>query len=453
MIRITDDTDATPIELVSSKDIEAWRSKQSEVILAWANRVRFRGTANHCFAVPDVERLPSRLVSGIGDSASLSSIGGLPGSLPVGNYRLQLNGIEDPYLLYLGWGLGSYRFNDYRASPAKVADLDVPTEFAHVADEIDSINLTRDMINTPASDMLPHHLETAARSVANEGGAEIDVMIGNDLLKKGLRTIYTVGQASATEPRLIDITWGDPNNPKITLLGKGVCFDSGGLDLKNANSMRSMKKDMAGAAAVLGLAKMIMARKLPIRLRVLIPAVENAVSGNAYRPGDVIRTYKGTTVEVGNTDAEGRLILCDALALAAQEKPAMMFDYATLTGAARIAVGFDITAMFANRDDTAKALEDTGNALDDPMCRLPLFQDYAASLKSSVADLCNISSGTAGGAITAALFLEHFVDDVPWVHFDIMGSNAKSRPARPEGGEAMGLRAVYQFLSNRYSKK
>ena len=453
MILFNENKDATAIELVNSRDIESWRSKQSETTLSWADRAKFRGTANQHFAVPDEQGLPNRLISGIGDEVSLSSIGSLPGTLPHGNYRLELDGIDDPYLLYLGWGLGSYRFNDYKASPAKVSDLHVPEEFRHVAQEVDAINLTRDLINTPASDMLPHHLEAAARSVATDGSAEIEVTIGTDLLKKGYRTIHAVGQASASEPRLIDIQWGSEEHPKVTLLGKGVCFDSGGLDLKSAVGMRSMKKDMSGAATVLGLAKLIMARNLPIRLRVLIPAVENAVSGNAYRPGDVVRTYKGTTVEIGNTDAEGRLILCDALALAAEEQPDLMVDYASLTAAARTAVGADISAMFANRDDVARAIEDTGNALDDPICRLPLFQAYKTTLKSSVADVCNISAGNQAGAITAALFLEHFVDDNSWVHFDIMGSNDKNRPARPEGGEAMGLRAVYQYLADTYQNE
>ena len=274
------------------------------------------------------------------------------------------------------------------------------------------------------------------------------VVKGDELVKRGFRTIFAVGKASVFEPRLMDLRWGDSQNPKLTLLGKGVCFDSGGLDLKSAAGMRSMKKDMGGAAIAIGLAKLIMARKMPVHLRLLIPAVENAVHGNAYRPGDVIKTYKGSTVEIGNTDAEGRLILCDALALAVEEKPKLMIDFATLTGAARTAVGAEISAMFSTSDEIAMQLEEAGRTVKDYIARLPLHQGYRSSLNSPVADICNISSAAGGGAITAALFLQHFVADTPWVHFDVGAWNSRTLPARPVGGEAMGLRATFHFLES-----
>jgi leucyl aminopeptidase len=259
-----------------------------------------------------------------------------------------------------------------------------------------------------------------------------------------------VGRAADVAPRLIDIRWGNPSHPAVSLIGKGVCFDSGGLDLKSASNMRTMKKDMGGAANVLGLAQLIMAARLPVRLRVLIPAVENAVSGNAYRPGDIIQTYQGITVEVDNTDAEGRLVMCDALTLAAEEAPELILDYSTLTGSARSAVGAEIAAMFVNDDGLATGLQAAGEVVADPVWRLPLHQPYGYMLESKVADTVNSASLPYGGAITAALFLEKFVNDVPWAHFDIMAYNIRSRPGSPEGGEAMGIRAAYHYLQERY---
>ena len=278
-------------------------------------------------------------------------------------------------------------------------------------------------------------------------------MIGNELIKKDYPTIHAVGRAAAKAPRLIDLTWGRRDAPKVTLVGKGVCFDTGGLDLKSAAGMLRMKKDMGGAAHVLGLAHMIMDAKLDVRLRVLIGAVENSVAGNAYRPSDIIRTRKGITVEVGNTDAEGRLVMCDALAEADRESPALIADFSTLTGAARVAVGTDISAMFCNDDKLSAALFESGERLEDPVWRLPLFSGYRRLLKSTVADINNVSEGGFAGAITAALFLKEFVSqNTQWVHFDIMAWNRTSRPGRPVGGEAMGMRALYNVIESRFKK-
>jgi len=280
--------------------------------------------------------------------------------------------------------------------------------------------------------------------------AKVSVIVGDDLLKKNYPMVHAVGRASSRAPRLIDLTWGKASDPKVTLVGKGVCFDTGGLDLKPASGMLNMKKDMGGAATMLAVAGMIMGTGLAVRLRLLIPAVENSVSGNAFRPLDVVSTRKGISVEIGNTDAEGRLILCDALFEGASEKPTMMVDCATLTGAARIAVGSDLAALFCNNDELAQQLFASGEAVADPMWRLPLYKGYRALLDSKVADINNVSAGGFGGAITAALYLQEFVpDDVPWAHFDMMAWNNTSRPGRPEGGEAQAARAIFATIEKR----
>ena len=453
MLSFESNANATPVELVAKSDFATWLSQQSEKVRNLVKRAEFSGAANRYIEISDGSGRLERVVAGTGNASTHKSIGALPNALPHGAYAVVNPPVEEFYELALGWGLGSYRFTTYRPndqSEPRVLHLD--SDYQSVQDEVDAIGLVRDLINTPASDMLPHHLEAEVRRVANRHDADLNVVLDKELLKRGFRTIYTVGQASASEPRLMDFTWGNEDDPKLTILGKGVCFDSGGLDLKPATGMRSMKKDMGGAATALGLADLIMRRQLPVRLRLLIPAVENAVSGNAYRPGDVIRTYKGLTVEIGNTDAEGRLILCDALALASEEEPDLMIDFATLTGAARSAVGTEISAMFANDDEVASGIEDAATQLDDPVCRLPLYKGYRPGLRSPVADLCNIANFSEGGAITAALFLEAFVEKTRWVHYDINAFNSRSRPAHPIGGEAMGLRATYRFLEQSFSR-
>ncbi|MEK9725322.1 MAG: leucyl aminopeptidase family protein, partial [Rhodospirillaceae bacterium] len=311
--------------------------------------------------------------------------------------------------------------------------------------------LIRDLINTPAVDMGPDGLAAAAAKVAKAHRARIKVIVGNDLLKKNYPAVHAVGRAHDRAPRLIDITWGNARAPKVTLVGKGVCFDTGGLDIKSAAGMRLMKKDMGGAAHVLGAAAWIMAAKLKVRLRVLIPAVENSIAGNAMRPGDVVPTRKGLTIEIGNTDAEGRVILSDALAEAAIEKPELIVDFATLTGAARVALGPELPALFCTDDRLADDLLAAGTAATDPFWRMPLWAGYDRLVDGKVADVNNAPEGGHGGAITAALFLQRFVEpDVPWAHIDLMAWNGSNRPGRPEGGEAMGLRALCGMLANRY---
>ena len=449
MLIVDDGRDATAVEVVAAGGLAEWRGRASAVELAWLDRFGFAGGANAFVFLPGADGAPGRVLAGVGERESVASLGHLAVRLPEGDYRLE--GATALDLLALGWGLGGYQFAEYRAPARKPATLLIPSESAAVLDELEAVNLCRDLVNTPTADMLPHHLEDAARRLAERLDARIEVTVGDELLRRGFNTIHTVGRASASAPRLIDIRWGDEAHPKITLVGKGVCFDSGGLDIKSVSNMRLMKKDMGGAAHVLGLAHLIMQRRLPVSLRVLVPAVENAIAGNAFRPGDVIRTYAGTTVEIDNTDAEGRLILCDALTLAVEEEPQALIDFATLTGAARSALGPELPAMFSNDDGMANGIAAAGASREDPVWRMPLHADYLAMLDSNVADIANAGSSPYAGAITAALYLERFVGKAPWVHFDIMAWNTRRRPAHPVGGEAMGLRAVFGWLEGRFA--
>ena len=437
---------ATPVRAIAKPALAGWRRIQSERVRSWLDAAGFEGDADQFVRVPAEDGRPGIVVAGLGDEATLEGLGALPYALPPGDYRLE--DAPNAGLLALGWGLGAYRFSAYKRPRREPARLLVAEQA--VLDELAAVTLCRDLINTPASDMLPHDVEAAARRLAEERGARIEVTAGDALLAAGFRTIHAVGRASASAPRLIDLRWGEAGRPKVTLVGKGVCFDSGGLNLKPDAAMRLMKKDMGGAAHVLALAQLAMTRRLPVALRVLVPAVENAVSANAYRPGDVIRTYQGLAVEIHNTDAEGRLVLADALALAAQEKPDLLIDFATLTGAARTALGTELPGLFANRDELAEGIAKAGAAAEDPVWRMPLFAPYRKLLDSAIADLQNASATPYAGAIVAALFLERFVGDAPWVHFDLMAWNLKARPAHPEGGEAMALRAVYGYLAERF---
>ena len=447
---LDDGAPATAIDVVARPDWATWRESQDERTRAWLASAGFQANANEFVRVADARGLPGRLVAGIGERASIESLGALAFKLPPGRYRLANASAADSYRLALGWALGGYRFNAYRRPRRGAARLLVPRRDQGVLDELAAATLCRDLINTPAGDMLPHHLEAEARRLALAHGGSIDVTEGDSLLRRGFNAIHTVGRASSSAPRLIDLRWGDGGDPKVTLVGKGVCFDSGGLDLKPAANMRLMKKDMGGAAHALGLAALVMARNLPVSLRVLVPAVENAVSASAYRPGDVIRAYSGATIEIHNTDAEGRLVLADALALASEEKPELIVDFATLTGAARTALGTDLPGLFANDDTVAEGVLGAGAGAEDPLWRLPLFAPYRRMLASRVADLANAPSSPYAGAIAAALFLERFVGDAPWAHLDIMAWNTADRPAHPEGGEAVGLRAVFGYLASRY---
>jgi leucyl aminopeptidase len=369
--------------------------------------------------------------------------------LPEGCYQIQ-----EPISpqVALSWALAQYRFLDYKKNkhvPRKLVidEADVKDIYALA----DAIFLVRDLINKPANDMGPHHLTEVVQQLAQTYNAHLEQWIGDELIEANFPAIHTVGRASIHAPRLISLTWGNEMHPHITLVGKGVCFDSGGLDIKGSSGMRLMKKDMAGAAHVIGLAQWIMEKKLPIRLRVLIPAVENSIGPNAFRPGDVITMRNGLTVEVDNTDAEGRLILADALVKACEEKTDLLIDFATLTGAARTAVGSEISALFCNDEQIAAQITEISNQVLDPIWRLPLFAGYEDLLNSSVADMTNCSTSPYAGAIIAGLFLQRFVSQsTAWLHFDMMGWNVGNKPGKPEGGEAMGLRAVAHYLSQKY---
>jgi leucyl aminopeptidase len=383
----------------------------------------------------------------------LSQLAPLPAKLPEGNFRLVSDWSREQRLqASLGWGLACYQFDLYRKAPKVMPTLAVDGDIADEARNLlKAQNLVRDLVNTTTEDLGPEQLADAMQLQANEFDAEMTVVHGVDLLSKNFPAIHAVGRASAREPRLLKMEWGDKDQPLLALCGKGVCFDTGGLNLKNASGMALMKKDMGGAAHVLALARLIMQAGLPVRLLVLIPAVENSVSGNAYRPGDVISTRKGLKVEIGNTDAEGRVVLADALALACESEPDLVIDFATLTGAARVALGTDLPPVFSNDVEIANAIVKAGEEVEDPLWVMPLYQPYKELLKSPIADLNNMSSTPYGGCITAALFLEHFVtDETDWVHIDTWAWNQGNRPGRPAGGEAIGLRAVFRYLKKRY---
>ena len=416
----------------------------------------FSGKAGQCLTLPSTEGTIAKVLFGLDDAASPRQdrfrVGQLPGLLPPGTYRFA-NAPHDTRLAALAFALGSYRFSRYRASDAPEVRLVPPTELdiAAISRMAEAATLARDLINTPANDMGPEDLERAARELATRFGARFTSIVGEDLLKQNFPLIHAVGMASTRAPRLIDFSWGDPSHPKVTLVGKGVCFDTGGVDLKPAGGMLIMKKDMGGAANVLALALMIMDARLKVRLRVLIPAVENSVAGNAFRPLDIFPSRKGPTVEIGNTDAEGRLVLADALALADEETPDLLIDLGTLTGAARVALGPDLPPFYTDDDALAAEVARCAHEENDPLWRMPLWGPYDAWLDSKVANINNAPANGFAGSITCALFLQRFVESATsWLHVDIYGWTPSSKPARPEGGECQAARALYKLLSQRY---
>jgi leucyl aminopeptidase len=452
---IDHDGGTVPLTPLTKAQLAKWQDTAPARERDWAAAVGFKAEAGKTALVPDERGKLGRVLVGVSDSdAAMWAVAGLSETLPEGSYRVDpLPDGGDASRIALGWALGTYAFTRYHAKLASAARLVWPEGADHGLVErlAGAVFLARDLATTPASDMGPEELADAAEHVAKTEGAKYRVVIGDKLLDENYPTIHAVGRASTRAPQLVDIIWGNENAPKVTLVGKGVCFDTGGLDLKPASSMLNMKKDMAGAAIMLGLGQAIMQAGLNVRLRVLLPCVENSVSGNAMRPRDIIKTRKGLTVEIGNTDAEGRLILCDALSEASDEKPEMIIDAATLTGAARVALGPELPALFCNNDALSEALIAAGLDEDDPMWRMPLYKPYRRLIDSKIADLNNVSDGPQGGAITAALYLNEFVDaEVPWAHFDVMAWNSRSRPGRPEGAEAQTLRAVYAYIASRF---
>ena len=447
-----------PITPLTSSNLKGWLKRQSAAIGRWVQASDYQAAQGSVLLIPaNGKDATVRALVGVANDKDIWSWGAAAAALPDGSYRID----PQPKAVTatnagIGWALGVYEFSRYRDAKRKCPKLVWPSHADRKAIErtASATYLVRDLINTPANDMGPVELAAAARRLAREFKAKCRVIVGDDLLRQNCPAIHAVGRASTSAPRLIDITWGSNRHPKLTLVGKGVCFDTGGLDLKPAAGMKLMKKDMGGGAHALGLARMVMIAKLPVRLRVLVPAVENSVAGNAYRPFDVIDTRKGLTVEIGNTDAEGRLVLADALAMACEENPDLLLDFATLTGAARVAVGTDIAAMFCNDDKLAENFARCAEAEQDPVWRMPLWQPYRRQLDGKVADLNNVADGPFGGSIIAALFLEEFVsDDVPWAHFDIMAWNPGQRPGRPEGGEAMSMRAAFAVIQSRFAKR
>lgn len=442
---------------LSADTLEPWLKRQAKATADWVRAAGFTAKPGATLLIPAEAKGGTAAIGGalvgVRDTRDIWSWGGAAGALPAGRYALDDSAKDHATTAALGWALGCYRFARYKEAAGDLPTLVWPATADRdaVSRSATAVYLVRDLVNTPAADMGPGELATAARALAREFKAKCSVTVGDDLLRKNFPLIHAVGRASARPPRLIDLAWGAARAPKVTLVGKGVCFDSGGLDLKSSSGMLNMKKDMGGAAHALGLARMIMMAKLPVRLRVLIPAVENSVSGEALRPRDIVRSRNGKTVEVGNTDAEGRLVLADALTEAVSEKPALILDFATLTGAARVAMGPELPAMFVNDDALADDLLQGAEAEGDPVWRLPLWRDYRRFLDSDIADINNTSSTPQGGAITAALFLQEFVsDETPWAHFDIFAWNAAARTGRPKGGEAMAIRAAFRAISRRF---
>ena len=450
---------ATPILLVAE---EAWKeiaAGLSAPARRFAETHGFEGKSGKVLAVPDAEGRIEAVLFGTGKDSGLAEnpflAGKLPAELPAGRYRLE-GTLARPDLVALAFRLGGYRFDRFKEMERPSASLDLPKGVdAGLLDALaDGVILGRDLINRPANDLGTGELAEAAKALAAKHGAKLREITGDALLKKGFPLIHAVGRAAENPPRLIDFRWGDPSDPAVTLVGKGVIFDTGGLNLKPDNSMLLMKKDMGGAATALAAASILMALKAKIRLRVLLPMVENAVSGNAFRPGDILRSRKGLTVEIGNTDAEGRLILADALALADEDKPDLLIDYATLTGAARVALGPDLPPFYTDDDALAEQIAAAGTRSSDPVWRLPLWKPYSAMIESKSADINNAGVGGFAGSVTAALFLKRFVTETKsYAHFDIYGWVPSAKPGRPEGGEPQAARLTAELVISRFGRR
>ena len=446
--------DAVPIHFVTPATWPQIRGGLTPEAQAFAEAAGFEPKPGRHLVLPGRKGLSVLFAIENGDDPKIDPFrpGSLPGVLPAGTYRFA-NAPHDARLAATAFALGAYRFTRYRKPDSKDIRLVVPDDVdaADLSRVVEGVTLARDLVNTPANDMGPAELEDAARKLAEQHGAKIESIVGDALLTNNFPLIHAVGRAAAQAPRLIDIRWGNAADPKVTLVGKGVCFDSGGLDIKPSSAMLLMKKDMGGAASVLALAHMVMDAKLKVSLRVLIPAVENAISGAAFRPGDIFPSRKGITVEIGNTDAEGRLVLADALALADEEAPDLLIDMGTLTGAARVALGPDLPPFYTANDALAWEVARFSTAERDPLWRMPLWSAYDTMLDSKVADVNNAPGGGFAGSITCALFMQRFVTAAKaWLHFDIYAWNPSTKPGRPEGGESQAARAMYALLASRY---
>ncbi len=452
------DAPAVPLVVLETEKLQGWLDTQDEATRAWVAAVGFEASLGEVLCLPCPQgHLRSALV-GWGKLAARARdrfhLAAAAAKLPPGRYALEAADVPlDPPTEALGWLLGEYRFERYRSETARAPrDLVVPegVDAERTRTIAAAAFLAQDLINTPARDMGPEALETAFRALAERHGARVEVTTGADLHEANLPMIHAVGAAATEAPRLLDLVWGREDAPKVTLVGKGVCFDTGGLNIKPGSSMGLMKKDMGGAATAMGLAAMVMSLGLDLRLRLLVPAVENSISGAAMRPGDILISRKGLSVEVNNTDAEGRLVLADALALASEEEPALVVSLATLTGAARVALGPDVPPFFTDDDALAAELAQAAAALADPLWRLPFHDPYEPLIEPGIADLDNAPSGGMAGAITAALFLRRFVERTPYLHLDIYGWTPAAKPARPKGGAFQGARAILEVLEARF---
>ena len=448
---------AVPLVLMNRSNFSLWRGQQTPQVQAWLDAQAFTASGGNFLLIPDGEGKVGMVALGVNDVNDPYCLSHLPTMLPSQHaYRIASTSPlkMDASLALLSWGLGAYRFNRYvETKPVARLCLEAVGESSETFAMLKATTLVRDLINTPTEHMGPEELEAVAIRLAQAYGGTANIIVGDDLLKQNFPAIHAVGRASHRAPRLIELNWGNEAHPKISIVGKGVCFDTGGLDIKAADGMRNMKKDMGGAAHALGLAQLIMATGLPVRLQCLIPAVENAISANAFRPGEVIVTRSGLSIEIDNTDAEGRVVLGDSLVYACESAPELLMDFATLTGAARIALGPDLPALFCNNEKLAADYLRAGEQTTDRLWRMPLWRPYLSYLKSNIADLANAGPSKMAGCISAALYLERFVrEGTVWSHVDVYSWNDGERPGRPAGGEAQGLRAVFQMLKTRYPK-
>ena len=440
------------LHIVSRDTFTAWRQQQSPTTVAWLAAHAFDASPGSLLALPGADGGIAGALLGVGDALDPASYGHAPYGLPAGDWIVDATLAADVRAaLQLGWGLGAYRYERFRGPPRPPARLVIAAS-AESDDLLAACRRVRDLVNTPTEWLGPAELEQVVRDIAARHSASVDVVTGDDLLAENFPAIHAVGRASHRKPRLITLRWGDAAHPHVAIVGKGVCFDTGGLNIKVADGMRNMKKDMGGAAHAIALAELLMARGLPLRITLMVPAVENAIGPESYRPGDVIATRKGLHVEIDNTDAEGRIVLGDALTYAAEQSPAVLLDFATLTGAARTALGPELPALYANDDTLAQQWLDAGIQTRDPVWRMPLWRPYLRYLTSNVADLANSGPSKMAGSISAALYLECFVPAaLPWAHLDVYSWNDSDRPGRPAGGEAQGLRAAYAMLKGRFA--
>ncbi len=450
---IIDSANAVPIHAIRAADWKGWIERHSETLRRLATALDFQAQNARIMLAPATDGSIERVLFGVGDKANVNVMGALAQHLPAGDYRIAFAPREfDATSIAVAWGLGAYAFDRYKKRKRPAPRLVAPegADMEEAGRIVEASWLARDLVNTPTNDMGPEALHAAAAKVARECGAEIEAIVGDDLLKQNYPLLHAVGRAAAEAPRLLHLSWGAEDAPRVALVGKGITFDTGGLDIKPAAGMRMMKKDMGGAAHALALGQLVMQSKLNVRLDVFLAVAENSIASNAFRPGDVIASRKGLTVEIDNTDAEGRLVLADALTRACEDQPALLLDFATLTGAARTALGPDIPPFYTGEEALAAEFAAASLAANDPIWRMPLWDAYDGDMDTPIADLKNTGDGAMAGSIYGALFLRRFVTVPAWAHFDIFAWAPKEKPGRPQGGEAQALRASYRVIKARF---